>query len=117
MHRLVQNLILELHAQGKTRAAIAKEAEVSTWTVSKVIQQAGLVDPARSAGSRITPEKLAKAKAMLDDGNSLTEVCKTLRMGMRTLQRHFPEHAKGWGQGWQRQALEKAAMMRRLNAL
>ena len=61
---------------------------------------------------RVSRERLSRVKAMLDDGASNNEICKTLKMNHATITRHFP------GAGWTpRQAGQAARMSRILRAL
>lgn len=57
-----------------------------------------------------TPELLARAKALLDDGASYTEVTRTTGVSKTTLHRKFP------GSGWTyKQAGEHRQMLRHMS--
>ena len=65
-----------------------------------------------SKHSPVSQDRLSRVKAMLDDGASNNEICKTLKMNHATITRHFP------GAGWTpRQAGQAARMSRILRAL
>lgn len=84
--------IAKLHAAGKSAKAIAEELQCTTRTVVRWRARNGLSNPSSPlAGSRISTERLAAVRRMVEDGASVNEIRKTLHVWPLTVRRYFPD--------------------------
>ncbi|URQ05033.1 DNA binding protein [Arthrobacter phage Iter] len=91
-----------LHAEGWTIARLADHFGVSPRTVSNLRRELGLRSP-----RLLSPERLARIEAMLDDGWPFKEIHRTEGVDMETLRKHFP------GRQWSKaQAIAHTAAVR-----
>ncbi|WAB10823.1 helix-turn-helix DNA binding domain protein [Arthrobacter phage Tuck] len=74
-----------LHAEGWTIPRLADHFGVSPRTVSNLRAELDLRSP-----HFLSPERLARIEAMLDDGWSFKEIHRTEGADMETLRKHFP---------------------------
>ncbi|UVK63568.1 helix-turn-helix DNA binding domain protein [Arthrobacter phage Janeemi] len=74
-----------LHTEGWTIARLADHFGVSPRTVSNLRRELDLRSP-----RLLSPERLARIEAMLDDGWSFKEIHRTEGADMETLRKHFP---------------------------
>lgn len=97
--------VLSMSRQGYRTARIAEVVGVHPHTVSRIRKRAGVAQPKRP---NLTADQLRRARVMLEDGCSLTEVGRTLGVTPQALGRRFP------GMGWtKRQAADFAVLCRR----
>ena len=83
--------VLTLQAQGLTNRQMAERLGVSRASIWRATQAAGSPTPNR----RIRPpETWERAKELLDDGCSASEVARTLGVTVQAVLAHFP------GRGW-----------------
>ncbi|WP_157831597.1 hypothetical protein [Microbacterium hominis] len=75
---------------GANPAEIAAQVDAKPGAIRKLLLKEGLISPGVSRAP-ISPERLAMAKAHLDDGASYREVARTTGIGIKTLIRHFPD--------------------------
>ncbi|MBW4096254.1 MAG: hypothetical protein HIU81_13275 [Acidobacteria bacterium] len=88
--------LADLVNMGRTRTQIANRFDVSTRTVSRWLLKYGINEPSPTNGRRITPEHLAEAIQLFDDGASQSEVARTVGISAETLGRHLP--GRKWDQ-------------------
>ncbi|UIW13528.1 helix-turn-helix DNA binding domain protein [Arthrobacter phage Lizalica] len=74
-----------LHAEGRTIPELAEHFGISPRSVGNLRRELGL-----RSGQFLTPARLARIEAMLDDGWSFKEIHRTEGADMETLRRHFP---------------------------
>lgn len=106
--KLNEERFLQLQREGCSAAVIADRLGVTPRTVQRHRVRLGVAQTTTYKGP-VTEEWKAKAKAMVDDGCSISEVARTLGSTHDTVKRHFP-HA-----GWDASKVgEYARMMRTL---
>jgi DNA-binding NarL/FixJ family response regulator len=93
--------------EGWTNRQIAQELRVTDRTINRYRDDLGLSAPAK----RMTPEEIALAEQMLDDGASYAEVARTLNRPTATIANRFTGRSKwtptmGQHYRWARQRLE-----------
>lgn len=94
--------------QGKTAAEIANALHITTRSVQRARHKLGLT---KTPPPPLTPEEIARAKQMLDDGAPFSEAAATIGRSTHSLQRRFP------GLGWDRQTVVQfAVLIRRTKA-
>lgn len=74
-----------LDGEGWTLARLAEHFGVNVTTASRVRRELGL-----NREHFLSPERLARIEAMLDDGWPFKEIHRTEGADMETLRRHFP---------------------------
>lgn len=79
--------VIELTRQGRTAPQIAEQLKRSTRTVQRIRTAAGIVKT--QATMPMTPQEIAWAQALLDDGASYNEVARTLGRNMKTIAERF----------------------------
>lgn len=103
--------IIELLGKGMLYSEIARRVGCSERVVDRIVAK----HPELSRGPvnpPLTDAELARAKEMLEDGASYTEVSRTLGRNGRNLQRRLP------GYSWTpEQVLEHARLIRQMNSL
>lgn len=77
--------IRELAAQGLTQERIAARLFVAEITVRRDMKKAGI-----PSGCRISDERLAAAKQLLDAGRTYPETARATGIGISTLHRRLP---------------------------
>jgi DNA-binding CsgD family transcriptional regulator len=101
--------IVALTKQGRTATEIADALGVTRRTVVRARRRAGIAQPVKPP---LSDEERARARELLDDGASCTEVARTLGRNPKTILAHFPEYA------WDQQRIgEHLALVRRFAAL
>ncbi|MFT4471402.1 helix-turn-helix domain-containing protein [Arthrobacter sulfonylureivorans] len=113
MRRVDRDAIAELAEDGYTAPQIAERLGCAVRTVNRARAELGLAQPGpNQARGPVPAEKLARARALIEDGASHKEVLQTLGMGWQTLSKYFP------GTGWTNvQKGQHAARVRQLNRL
>jgi len=87
------NDFLTLQRTGATAAVIAERLGVTPRTVVRLRSRHGVAQPyARHAP--VNDEWKARVKDLLDDGASISDVCRTLDTTHDTVKRYFPD--AGW---------------------
>ena len=81
--------IAGLHAQGVSKATMAKTLGVTARTVQRYLIDAGLVKP-HGGTVPMTDEEVEKARLMLEDGASYWQVASTLGRDWATIRRRVP---------------------------
>lgn len=87
------NDFLRLQRSGKTANQIAESLGCTPRTVVRLRSRHGLAQPYHRP-TPIDEQWKARAKALLDDGASISEVCRTLNTTFDTVKKHFPD--AGW---------------------
>lgn len=101
-----QERILELHRRGLSARMIAFEVGCATRTITRFRARHGLTVPQPANAARpACPERLERARVMLEDGASHLEVRETLGLHSATIRRHFP------GTAWSRDQVNDARKM------
>ena len=83
--------VAELTRQGLSAPVIAEMLGVSTRTVQRARQRAGVSQP---ASNPFSDDEKRRAQAMLDDGASMGEVARTLGRSRTPLLRCFGEYPR-----------------------
>lgn len=81
-----RDIFRQMHDLGLSGVRIAQELGITTVSVYRIRKELGL----ETGAVRMTEERRAKIKAMLDDGASWMEIKKTLGVQHATMQKHFP---------------------------
>lgn len=103
-YRAIRNMT----QQGRTAAEISTALHITPRSVQRARRKLGLTKP---APPRLTPEEIALAKQLLDDGASIAEAAATIGRSTHSLHRRFPEYS------WDRnQIVQFAVLIRRTNA-
>lgn len=90
-----------LHNERYTGPQLAEHFGVALSTVTKWRKRLGL----KGLGVRLSPERLARLEAMLDEGMSFKEINRTEGTNLETLAKYFP------GRGWTRVEAGRYALM------
>jgi hypothetical protein len=104
--RVDRDEFTRLNAEGWTIPRLAAHFNISTTYVSRLRTRLGIIPPTRTD---LTPERLARIEAMLDDGMPFNEIHRTEGANPETLKKYFP------GRGWTiEQSNEYRAAIRQL---
>lgn len=87
--------VVELTREGHTAPTIADILGCSVRTVQRIRTERGVSQALQF--SPMTPDELAQAQRLLEDGCSYGEVARTLGRTHNTIARHFP--GSGWSRG------------------
>lgn len=83
--------IAELTRAGLSQAQIAAIVGITPRSVCRTRKKLGLSRPL--SGLHMTPDEIARAQALLDDGASYKEVARTLGRSSWSLRNRFPGYA------------------------
>ena len=76
---------------GWSASRIADQLRCSERTVVRVRAKLGIAQPVSLySAKRVSPERLERARLLIEDGVSHNEIKRTLGMNTDTLRRHFP---------------------------
>jgi DNA invertase Pin-like site-specific DNA recombinase len=104
--------VAELTRQGLSAAMIAEMLKVTKRTVVRDRDKAGVIRPQWGGHPGMSPCELERARSMLEDGCSISEVARTLDRSYEAVRRRFPEYV--WTQ---QQVSEHALSIRYRKAL
>lgn len=108
--RVNRNRIEALHLCGLSESEIAVRLDCSVRTVQR--WRATQRGTPLTRHPRVSEERLAAARRMIDDGASHGDIAVTLHMNVRTIARYFP------GTSWSHEnVLRYAHMVRQLNQI
>lgn len=90
-HEVRNQLVEEWTRRGESAALIASRLGCTPRTVVRIRAALGIAKPAPHS-SWMTPDEVERARALLDDGASCTEVARTLGRDSTTILKRFPQY-------------------------
>lgn len=84
----------EVARMSRLHMTLAEIAEALRTSRRQIVKDRKALGLSKGAPIKMTQEELERAEALLDDGASLSEIARTLKLSERTIRRRFP------GRGW-----------------